>query len=164
MGLRDDVQRARQEVLRKDAEAAEAKAKAEQEKLEANVAPARAALPGLMAEWAQAMGLEHVPDVHITEVFYGGNAFGSMERRTQRISFDFEEDGLEFIGQVEIIGADPLQDPDGEDDPPVLEINLRPASEDAWPGRIIRSVEDLARALMQLEEQDKSDDADTDES
>jgi hypothetical protein len=159
MGLRDNAQRAKQDVLRKDAEAAEAKAKAEQKKMDARVAPARAALPGLMAEWAEAMELEHVPEVRITGASYEPgepSSYGmvSAMRETQQVSFEFEEDGIEFVGQVEIIGVDPGRERGGEAEGPNLEITLRPESDDVWPGPGIASLEDLARALMKAEEED----------
>lgn len=159
MGLRDDARRARQDVLRKDSEAAEAKAKAEQEKLEAQVAEARAALPALMAEWAEAMGLERVPVIRVTGASYEEgvpSSYGmvSAMRETQQVSFEFEEDGIEFVGQVEIIGADPGRDQEGEAEPPALEIRLRPESDDVWYEPKIASLEDLARALMKKEERD----------
>lgn len=157
MGLRDNAQRAKQDVLRKDAQAAEAKAKAEQEKLDALVAPARAALPGLMAEWAKAMGLEHIPEVRVTGSSYEPGEPSSLGmvsamRETQEVSFEFEEDGIEFIGQVKVIGADPGLAQRGEARPPALEVRLKPESEDAWPEPHIASLEDLARALMKKEE------------
>jgi hypothetical protein len=159
MGLRDNAQRAKQDVLRKDAEVAAAKAKAEQEKLDALVAPARAALPGLLAEWAKAMELEHVPEVRITGGSYEPgepSSYGmvSAMRETQQVLFEFEEDGIEFVGQVEIIGADPGLERGGEARAPSLEITLRPASDNVWPGPGITSLEDLARALMKDEEED----------
>jgi hypothetical protein len=169
MGLRDNAQRAKQDVLRKDAEAAEAKAKAEQEKLDALVAPARAALPGLMAEWAKVMGLEHAPEVRVTGGSYepgvpSSDGMVSAMRETQQVSFEFEEDGIEFVGQVEIIGADPGRERGGEAEPPALEITLRPASEDDWPGPGIASLEDLARALMKAEEEGSGQQQDEDSS
>lgn len=169
MGLRDKAERAKQDVLRKDAEAADAQAKAEQEKLDARVAAARAALPGLMSEWAKAMELEHVPEVRITGGFYepgvpSSDGMVSAMRETQQVSFEFEEDGIEFAGQVEIIGADPGRERGGEAEGPTLEITLRPESEDVWPGPGIASLEDLARALMKAEEEDSGQQPDVGQS
>lgn len=159
MGLRDDVERARQEVLRKDAEAAQAKAKAEAAKLESNVAPALAALPGLMKDWSRAMNLEKTPDIQITELSYEPGApseYGMVttRRETQLVTFTFEEDGISFMGEVEVIGADPGRERGGEAEPPRLNVHLiKQDDSDPWPGPRVASLEDLARALMQLEEQ-----------
>ena len=162
MGLRDSARRAQQDVLRKDAEAAHAKAQAEQEKLDALVAPARAALPGLMADWAKAMGLERVPEVRVTGATYEPGEPSSLGmvsamRETQEVHFEFEEDGIEFIGQIEVIGADPGLEQRGEARPPALEVRLKPESDDAWPEPHIASLEDLARALMKKEEGEPGD-------
>lgn len=166
MGLRDDVERAKQDVLRKDAEAAQAKAKAEEEKLEANVAPALAALPGLMEDWSRAMNLEKVPDIQITELSYEPGVpseYGMIttQRETQLVAFTFEEDGISFVGEVEVIGADPGQEKGGEAKPPRLSVRLATQDDaDSWPGPRVATLEDLARALMQLEEQNSGSDDD----